>query len=290
MKRIIVSLIALAMAAGMAYAQDINEATDLYNNGATQLQLDDKTGALDYFQKAYAMASELGEDGSEIVANCISIIPQLHLSIAKDLIKAADYAAALAKLDETIAVAGEFGDDGIVSSATKLIPQTYKKQGQDAYNAKDYAGAAAAFAKAIELVPTDGAACLLLGQSYEKDNKLAEAEQAYNDAIANGQDKKGKKALMQMYVKKAATELKAKNYKAALADANTSITYGENDKAYRIAGQAAMELGDKQGAINNFNKYLELAPAASDAPTIRQAVEALEKQLKGASKTDEDDE
>ena len=84
MKKFILAVAALFMAASMVSTQDMAEATEQYNNGATALSIKNYTGALEYFQKALEMGTAIGEEADEIVANCKEVIPGVILHIAKN--------------------------------------------------------------------------------------------------------------------------------------------------------------------------------------------------------------
>ena len=102
MKRLISTLIAAALCAGFAFAQDLNQATETYNNGATALSTGDKAGALGYFTQALEIAQKLGESGAEIAAKCTNVSPNIHLEMAKDFARDAEYDKAVDKLQETV--------------------------------------------------------------------------------------------------------------------------------------------------------------------------------------------
>ena len=84
MKKLIASIAALVVALGSAFAQDLAAVTEIYNAGAAAVSTD-KESALKSFEQALQLATALGEEGQEVVANCKNIIPNLKLSIAKDL-------------------------------------------------------------------------------------------------------------------------------------------------------------------------------------------------------------
>ena len=91
MKKFLLSLAAVILAAGTMAAQDMAQATETYNNGAMSLQMGDNASALAYFEQALTMGEACGEEGAELVANCKDIIPQVTLAIAKDMLQAGDY-------------------------------------------------------------------------------------------------------------------------------------------------------------------------------------------------------
>ena len=62
MKKIILAIAAMVVSVGIASAQDMAQATELYNNGATAISMENWTEALDYFQKALEMGKTIGDE------------------------------------------------------------------------------------------------------------------------------------------------------------------------------------------------------------------------------------
>ena len=274
MKRIIV-IVAAALAAFVAGAQDIKQATDLYNNAATALNTDDKVTAIAYFKQAYDMAKALGKEGEEIVANCQMYIPSLVLSVAKDDIKAGEYDKAVSQLQEAIKVAEEYKAEDVGIEAKDLIPQVYMQKGGTLLNNKNYSDAAAAYKRVLEINPANGMAALRLGMALTGANDIEGAIAAYQTAAANGQEKTANKQISTIFLKKAAAALKAKKLDEAITAAISSNEYMENAQAYQIAGQASQSLKKNEDAIKYFEKYLEMKPDAKNAGQIAFTVGAL---------------
>ena len=82
MKKIFLAIAAMVLTAGLISAQDMAQATELYNNGATAISMKNWTEALDCFQKALAMGETIGEEAQELVANCKNAIPGVSLQIS----------------------------------------------------------------------------------------------------------------------------------------------------------------------------------------------------------------
>lgn len=279
MKKVISTLIAAALCMGFAFAQDLNQATDTYNNGATALSTGDKAGALNYFTQALEIASKLGEPGVEIANNCKNVIPNIHLEIAKDFAREAQYDQAVAKLKETVSVAGQFGDEGVAASAKELIPQILMQKGSSLLGAKDFAGAAEAYKAVLAENPANAQAALRLGQALNGAGDAEGAIAAFEQAAANGQEKAAHKQISVIHLRKAAGALKAKDPKAAVESANKAIEFDENaTQAYYIAGNASSILKKNNDAIGYFEKYLSLAPNAKNAAQIAFTVAALYQQ------------
>ena len=189
MKKIFLLFTAAALSAGMVFAQDINQATENYNNGAMELQMGNNEAAITYFQTALEMAEALGEEGAEVAANCRSIIPAIYLSSAKEQIKADNFDAAVEQLGKAIEAAGKYEVPEVADDANALMPQVYLSKGNGFLQAKNFPEAEAAYKQAIELDATNGMAYFRLGQALASQNKVADAEAAYVQAAANGQEK-----------------------------------------------------------------------------------------------------
>ncbi len=287
MKKLIASVAALVVALGAAYAQDLAAVTEIYNAGAEAVSAGDKASALSSFEKALEMATALGEEGEEVVTNCKNIIPNLVLSMAKDLVKESKFDEAIAKLGDAAAVAEKYASEEVLEEAKELIPQVKMSKAGNLLNAKEYDAAAAAYKEVLDADPANGAAALRLGVALNGAGKLAEAKAAFETAAANGQEATANKQLGNIYLKEAAAALKAKKYADAVAAAVKVNDYTENAQAWQIAGQASQLASKNNDAIKYFEKYLEASPNASNAGAIAYTVGALYQQAKNNAKAKE---
>ncbi|MBO4469489.1 MAG: tetratricopeptide repeat protein [Bacteroidales bacterium] len=289
MKKVLVSVCALFAALSISFAQDVNEATDLYNHGAEAIALGDKTGAMEYFQKAYDLAIACGEaeGAADIVANCESIMPSLSLSIAKDALKEGDYEGAVAKLRDAAALAEKLGAETTAAEAQALIPQAYIQKGSKLLKAKEYEAAAEAFQQTLEVDASNAKAALYLGQAYDKLSNTEKAVEAYELAASLGQEKAANKQLSGIFLKKANAANKAKKYAEAVEMADKSNSYLENADACYIAGLASQNLNKPEKAISNFEKYVELKPGAGNAAAVKFTIATLYQGLKNNAKAAE---
>ena len=117
MKKIIILAFAALLSAGIASAQTMEEAIDLYNTGSTMLGTGDNKGALNYFEQALTMGETIGPEATELISNCKDIIPKLHLQIAKDYVEAQNTDMAVAEIEKTIALAGQYGETETMQEA-----------------------------------------------------------------------------------------------------------------------------------------------------------------------------
>ena len=274
MKKIFLTLVAAAMTALTVSAQDLAQATENYNNGALELQMGNKDAALTYFQSALTMAEALGDEGLDIVTNCKNTIPVLMASIGKDLVKAENFDAAIEQFNKTIEVAEGYGNVEVVEEAKTLIPQVLMSKAGDLLNAKDFAGAAEVYKQVVDANPENGMAALRLGMALGSLGKVEEAEAAYLQAAANGQEANANKQLSNLFVKQASALLKAKNYQGAMDAAVKGNEFLANANAMKIAGTAASQLKKNAEAIAFLEKYLELSPNAKDAASMKYTIAA----------------
>ena len=291
MKKIFLFFAAVVMTAGVLSAQDINQATESYNNGAMELQMGNNSAAIEYFQSALTMGEALGDEGAELVANCKKAICSAYLSMAKDLYNAKDFEGAITAFQQAKEVAEGYGEAEIAAEAADLIGQTemlkFNTEGKAAMKAKDFATAITCFSKVLEMDPTNGATAIQLGQAYMNSGKLDEAITALETAKANGQEKNAAKILSNIYLKKAQASNKAKNYQEVIDFAAKSNEALENGNAYKLTASALQKLGKNDECIAAYEKYLEVSPNAKDKGGIICTIAVLYQQAGNKAKAKE---
>lgn len=286
MKKLIATIAAFTVALGAAFAQDLAAVTEVYNAGAEAVSTD-KAAALKSFEEALKLAEALGDEGQEIVANCKNIIPNIRMSLAKDLVKESKFDEAVAALQEVEKMAEAYEVFDVADEAKTLVPQVKMSHAGNLLNAKDYDGAAAIYKEVLDADPANGNAALRLGVALNGAGKLEEAKAAFETAAANGQEATANKQIGNIYLKEAAAALKEKKYADAVAAAAKVNDYTENAQAWQIAGQASQAAGKNNDAIKYFEKYLEAAPTASNAGAIAFTVGALYQGAKNNAKAKE---
>ena len=253
MKKIVMLFAAAAMTVSVAFAQDINAVTETYNNGAMELEMGNKEAALGYFQAALTEAEALGEAGMEIAENCKMTIPVVMISLANDLIEASEYDAAAEWLTKAEEAAALYGDTEKAADAAAKKNQILMKKAADLLKAKDYANAIVVYEQIMAIDPTNGRAALQMGQAYNASGNQEKAEEAFNVAAANGQEKQANKQLSNLYVKKASAALKAKNNQEAFDFAMKSNEYLENANAYKLHFTVDMNDAEDEVVVYSYD-------------------------------------
>ena len=274
MKRLFVAFAALALAAGIASAQDYNAAVETFNNGVQALETD-KAEALNQFKSALTQFEACAEEEAvDMVAQCKKIIPQTILSIAKEQINEASYDEAVATLKEAAAVAEGYGIDEVVADAKELIPNAWSRKGAALLKAKDYANAAAALKEVVALTPEDGQSQLLYGQALMQAGDTDTAVAALEAAAALGKADQAHKLLSNVFLKEGQALLKANKAADAIAALEKANGYLENANAYKLIASAATKLGKSKDAVAAYKKYLEVSPDAKDAADVMFTIAA----------------
>lgn len=267
MKKIFVLAVAILCTALSVSAQDMAEATETAKAANEALMAGDNQAALDQFKSALEMAEMCGGEGLELAETCKGIIPKIMLSMSKAEAKAKNYNAAIATLKETVATAKAYGSN-VAEQAEELLGQVKNQKAGELLTNKDFAGAVEAYKELVAEDPANGMAQLRLGMALSSLGNMDEAVAAYEAAMENGQEKNAGKQLSTIYLKKAQAALKANKFADAIAEAEKSNSYVESANAYKIAASAATKLDKKADAINFYEKYIEVAPNASDANGI----------------------
>lgn len=268
MKKFLTIIAAVILSAGFGWAQSLEEATDLYNSGATMLNSGNADSALGLFEQALSMGETLGEEAAELIGNCKNIIPKVILSKAKEFAAENDFENAVATTNKAIEKAESFDQFETLSEASALLTQLVLQDAGVKLNAKDFAGAAAGYRKATELDPDNAIAWLRLGMALGASSDIENAVAAYKKAAELGQDNAANKQLGNLYLIEAVKCQKQKNFAGMLENAEISASYNESANAYKLIGTAAAGLNQNDKAIEGFEKYLAIQPNAKDKNQI----------------------
>jgi tetratricopeptide (TPR) repeat protein len=261
MKKIFLTVMVALCTMGIVAAQDLEKATEIYNNAAAAIE-NNKAEAITLFEQALGMAETLGDEGAEIVAQCKGILPKLYISLGKDLVNEKNLDEAIAKFQKAVEVGEKFGDTDVAAEAKGLIPQILMADANGMLNEKNFEGAVAGYQKVIDADPANGQAHLRKGQALAQLGKADDAIKSFELAAENGQEEQAAKQLSNIYVKKAVACQKAKDMKGALENAQKSTQYADNANAQKIIGMSAMQLKQNKVAAEAFEAYLAMNPNA----------------------------
>lgn len=274
MRKVLAFLTIALLTSAALFAQDMQSATDLYNQGANALNEGNKTAALQCFEDALAQGEIIGAEAEELIYNCKKNIPAIIFSIGKEQASEKKIDEAIATLQKAVEKATEFGQNEIKESAEGLIPQLYMQQGNIFLNNKDYRNAADYYKKVIGLKPTDGIAYLRLGQVSSRLGDIDGALEALKKAGEYGQSKAAVKESAKLYLLLANKALQNKDYAKALEYAEESIGILPNPTALQIAGKAASAVKDYDKTIKYYEELVAADPASKKVSEFKYTLAA----------------
>ena len=224
-----------------ASAQDMAQATEMYNAAIEAYSNGDATAALDGFQKALAAAEALGEEGAALATDCKNVIPKVYLKLGKDAFNAKDFTKAVEFLGNAEKLAAETAQEETVADVKEIMPQVFLASGNALLNEKKFAEAAAEYQKALDLNGENGVAWLRLGMSKSNGGDVEGAIAAFAKASEFGQKDAADKQLGNIYGKAAQAAYKAKNFAGTLENVLKANEYGFT-KLNVYGGMAAFNL------------------------------------------------
>ena len=241
-------------------AQSLEEATQLYNEGATTLNGGDLQSALISFEKAYTMAKNLGDDGATLVENCKGIIPGIYFRIASNLVNEQKYSEAIEQLKVTIEKSKEYDDPITEMDVLDLLPKLHNQIANNFLSQEKFTEAAAEYKKVTEYDPQNAKAYLSMGIAYSRLNDEAATVVAFEKASELGEKENANKQLSSFFLKKSNDARVAKKNQESMDYAKKSMTYSDNAQANQLYGLAALQLKKHKEAIEGLEAYLAKTP------------------------------
>lgn len=240
-------------------AQTLDEARELFNQGAEAKNAGNDKEALQYFQDCLDICEELSYDGDELRMKVEPLIPVLHYNIAMDHAKSKNYDQALKKMNTAKEVAEEYGNENIENKVLAYLPQLHYAMGGTLLKQKDLANAEFHYKKAIELDQTNHKAYYYLAYIAKKRGNNQQMIDFYKKVIEleDKNDKfvkSAKKSSLAYFLKAGQKAVSAKNYEEAAQNFESALQYGaEDDKnvQYYLAV-----------SYNGLEKYSEAVDAA----------------------------
>lgn len=254
------------------FAQDINEAGAVFNEGNQANKDGNFTLAIQKYEKSIEIASKLGEEGAQIVAGSKAQIPQLYFKVATEDYTAGNIEKAISEYENAIKYGTEYNDPETVSKSKDNIPKLLYARGNDLYKEKKYPEALASFQRSYELNPGYSRSLFGMGLTYNKMGDLVKMEETFDKGIVAAEAEKDDKMVekIKQTAKKfiqaeGASKLQAKDYNAALKNLNASMKYDDKDsETYYYLGLTNNGLKKYDDAIVSLDKGLELSAAEND--------------------------
>ena len=121
----------LTLLAFSAFAQDLNQAGEVFNAGNQALKDGNSVLAIEKYQQCIEMASKLGAEGEQLVTGSKAQVPGLYAKIAADDYKAGNTEKAIVEYENAIKFGELYGNPEIVAKAKENMPKLYYANGND---------------------------------------------------------------------------------------------------------------------------------------------------------------
>jgi tetratricopeptide (TPR) repeat protein len=262
--RMIIAAI-IIMTTGSLYAQTIEQAAELFNEGRAMINEGKNKEAIDKLEASIKMCEELGEEGDELRNQAVSVMPNLYYNYAKSLFDANQIDESIRMYKKTLEVAKKYNDLEVFTMTNNVLAQLFLKNGNDKFREKDYVGAVADLKQSLEFDPNNTTSLLLMAYSYRRLDNTEEMIRYFQATIDAGDKNdrnapKASEALMGHYMNTGAKLLNARNTAEGLKYLDTAAIYGESgDLLYYYAVAYNIEQKWDQ-AIEAAEKAITLDP------------------------------
>lgn len=249
------------------YAQTPQEAAEKLNEAVEKANAKDFVSASKLLEEAIQLGGEAGDEAGEVVREAKKMVPQVYFMAGGGLIQGQKPEEAIVYFEKAVKAAEETENVGVLTRAKDWVARTYIAMGANAFNEKNFETAAEIFQKGYDVNPNNPELALFLAQSY---GEMGEFEKAYNTfkgvlALEEHGDKYAKdvtkaKETMTYYMLINASDLAPAQPTQAIEILTTAVALQPAPQAYMLLLQTANN-------SKNYNKVIEIGPAAIEAQT-----------------------
>jgi len=150
------------------FAQDINQAGEVFNEGNQAVKAGDYVTAIQKYEESLKIASKLGAEGEQIVSGAKAQIPSLYYKLGAADYKEKKIDKAIDEFGNAIKYGNEYGDIETVEKSEEIIPKLFYAKGNSLYKAKKYDEALESFEQSKEYNPNYSRAFWGMGLAYSK--------------------------------------------------------------------------------------------------------------------------
>jgi tetratricopeptide (TPR) repeat protein len=262
--RLIMLVTGLLFAGTAAFAQTLEEAGELFNQGRELITKGDNKAAIDKLEAVVTMCAQIGEEGDPLKSQAASAIPNLWYNYSKGLFDANKMEESIAAYKNTLLVAKKYNDVETYDMTKGVLAQLFLKNGNDKFRAKDYAGSVDELKESMSYDPLNSTTMLLLAYNMRRLDSTEAMVNYFKSTIAiGGTDRNANTAreqLMNHYMITGAKLLNAKNTTEGLQYLDTASTFGESGDLwyyYAVGYNAEQKYDD---AIAAAEKAISLDP------------------------------
>lgn len=245
MKKILITLATLFLAAGITFAQGMKEATEIAQAANAALQAGEHQNAIDGFQKALGIAEGLTLENAEenaqrvaLIDQCKGVIPTIYMSLAKKQTNDGSFDEALATLELVKSEGAKYGAaESLIKEAEDLVPDILMAKGNTLFNNGSFKDAAAAFKAVVGMQAENGEAVFNMANALSKVGDLSGAIAGFKKAGELGYKKElADSQINTLNLKSAKSAYEKGQFATAVSGAMSCIeSAGDNESTKKAA-------------------------------------------------------
>jgi tetratricopeptide (TPR) repeat protein len=252
------------------FAQEKNDAINLFNQGVEQMKTNDPK-AVETFEKCVALCEQIGDSAADVKTKAITVIPDLYYKKAYNLLTVdKNISGSLKASKETMVVAEKYNDPNVKESTQRLMIQAYTNMASGFVTAKDNANAIAAFDSVLMINPGHAPSLYnkaLMYRGLDNPAKFTESIDLYIAKLKESGDTskldQANKVARDYFRIAGGKANQANKLSEALSSLNTALKYGtDNNVHYQLASVYNKQKKFSQAA-ENAEKGLALDAAAT---------------------------
>lgn len=244
-----------------ATSQSVNEAGELFNQGIQYTKESNYEAAIDAYQKTIDMASQLGDEGIDLMMKAEQAIVSAYYNYGVALYQDKKYSSAIDQFKIASEKAAAINDAKTADLSNTYIAGLYTGIGNSNLKKEELEQALADYREALKYKPDYLKAYYGMGLVYKKQDDYEKMKEALDNAIDMGETgdptvEKAKSVAATTFLNAGAIELQRLNYNDAIGHLNISAQYdpSESQTYYYLAL-----------AYNGLKKFDEAIAAASMA-------------------------
>lgn len=250
-----------------AFAQEKNDAINLFNQGVEQMKANDPKAVVT-FEQCVTICEQIGDSAADIKAKAVSVIPGLYYKSAfNTLTVEKKIPEAIVAIKKTTAVAEKYNDAAVKDNAEKLLVQAYTNMASGYIAAKENAKAIEAYDSVLMINPNHLPSMYnkaLMYRGLDNSAKFMETIDVYiaklketGDTAKIGQASK----VARDYFRIAGGKSNQANKLAeAITSLNTALKYGADNNIYYQLASVYNKQKKFTLAAENAQKGLDLEP------------------------------
>lgn len=259
-----------------ASAQTKADAAQQYNDGVAAFNAKNYAVAIAAFDKAIALAEQVGDEANDVKEGSIKLLPSSHLQNAMLFYKDKKFVESIKEFNTAIQVGKKYNDTKVVASASNAVPQLYRIMGNQEYTSGNYDKAKEYYNMGLQLNPEATNSLLGLGLVYAKQNKVDSALVYFDKVIEIGKSTnkldevaKANSQARDLMLEQASNAEKAKKYEEAVNDYNSALKYApQSEVVYYKLAFCNYTMSKWEDAENAANKALEYTLNPADKAKV----------------------